>query len=672
MEGMVSIDFLTAYGIIIEKIASDEIPEVKMELMELKETLASVCLNGEYYPICQGVTSVGGLKIHLELENKADHFYSWVVYLENDSEERSPVITNFYGLDTTFMLDGAVKFNTLRGDDCSVYSFYPESFALDAGTVITRSPVGARSSDTTAFPYFDVVDAEGKGLVCGIGWSGQWKLDVMRSGDEVRILAGFRDCDFYLEPHEKVRSVRVLLCTGSGGEDALRHRFVRLHREHYSPIPSIDEDTYFPVSAMCFDRYYWGNIPKEGEVNFFETEEAQLQIIDKAAQCRKFNSYWLDACWFDGAFRTGVGNYRYAEGFPQGLRHLSEQARKNGMNFILWFEPVRAMKGTDIYNRFKSEEGKLLTHPKFDYYLVNLGDPEVWQYQFENMSRIIAENGIKVYRQDFNLTPYDFLSQIETEGRVGIAQIRFVEGIYRLWDALRERFPDLLIDNCASGGRLIDVETNMRAIPLWRSDMSCRPSPLGSQNEILGLSRYIPYHQGGTFDYTPYFLRSSMTTGIACEFGFLSNIIDPEKEKTSLTRISIGAHQVSEIVNLGVTDPSVVEELMEETISLREYWKGDFMPLTPPSDDKKSIVAYALHLPEEKRGAVLVFRREDAADSFTVRLSAVSPDREYRLRLSDEDFTKTEMTVTGKQLSEGLPVHFAKAPASLYIAYEEK
>jgi hypothetical protein len=83
-------------------------------------------------------------------------------------------------------------------------------------------------------------------------------------------------------------------------------------------------------------------------------------------------------------------------------------------------------------------------------------------------------------------------------------------------------------------------------------------------------------------------------------------------------------------------------------------------------------VAYALHLPEEKRGAVLVFRREDAADSFTVRLSAVSPDREYRLRLSDEDFTKTEMTVTGKQLSEGLSVHFAKAPASLYIAYEEK
>ncbi len=640
--------------------------------MELRETLASVCIGEKYVPIAKGLTTVAGLKIDLVLENKADNFYSWVVYLENESDEKSPRITDFYGLDTVVSLNGEAKFNTLRGDDCSIYSFYPECFALEEGTTVTRRPFGARSSSITAFPYFDIEDSEGKGLVCGIGWSGQWRLDVKRNGDEVRLLAGFQDCDFYLEPHEKVRSVRILIYIGDGGENKLRQQFVRLHREHYSPVPVIDKDTYFPVSALCFDRYYWGNIPKEGEINYFETEQAQLNIIEKAAQCKQFNSFWIDACWFEGAFRTGVGNYRYAKGFPNGLKKIGKRARENGMNYILWFEPVRAMEGTDVYNTYKADERKIISVPGSTRYLVNLGESEVWQYQFENISKIIEENGVNIYRQDFNIDPYDYLRNIEPEGRVGIAQIRFVEGLYKLWDALRERFPDLIIDNCASGGRLLDVETNMRALPLWRSDMSCRPSPLGSQNEILGLSRYIPYHQGGAFDYTPYFLRSSMTTGIACEFGFLSDTIEPEKEKTSMKFVSAEPFLVSEVTNLGVADPSVVDRQLGEALSLREYWKGDFTALTPPSDDKKSIVAYALHLEEEHRGVVLVFRREEAADTFTVRLSDVLPNKEYRLTLSDEDLVQTERIVTGKQLLDGLPVSFSKAPASLRISYEER
>lgn len=342
------------------------------------------------------------------------------------------------------------------------------------------------------------------------------------------------------------------------------------------------------------------------------------------------------------------------------------------MNFILWFEPVRAMEGTDLYNTYKADEKKILSNPSSNRYLVNLGDPEVWQYQFENISKIIEENSVKVYRQDFNISPYDYLRRIETEGRIGIAQIRFVEGVYKLWDSLRARFPDLIIDNCASGGRLLDVETNMRAIPLWRSDMSCRPSPLGSQNEILGLSRYIPYHQGGSFDYTPYFLRSSMTTGIACEFSFLSNIIESEKEKTSLNFVSDEEFLTTEITNLGVADPSVIDMFLGEALSLREYWKGNFTALTPPSDDKKSIVAYTLHLEEEHRGVVLVFRREEATDKFTVRLSNILPNKDYRLTLSDEDLEETECIVTGKQLLDGLPVSFTKAPASLRISYEER
>lgn len=639
--------------------------------MKLTDSIASVNIDGKYIPISKGITKVGNIAIYLVLENKADNLYSWVVYLENNSDEKSPRIRELLGLDTVIKVKGETKFNTLRGDDNTIYSFFPESYDVIDGETITRSPLNGRPSDTTAFPYFDMEDTNGDGLVCGIGWTGQWKLDVTRKGDEVRLCAGFQDCDFCLEGHEKVRSVRILIYLSKGGEDKLRHQFVRLHRKYYSPVPSFNEDTYFPVSSQCFDRYYWGNTPKDDEAIYFETEDAQINIIDNAVEYRHINTFWIDACWFDGAFRTGVGNYRYAKGFPDKLKNIVEKAHGNGMRFVLWFEPVRAMEGTDVYNRFVNDNKKLIKMDKGGA-LVNLGDPDVWKYQFEHISKIIEENGVDIYRQDFNTDTYKWLKSIETEDRIGMAQIRFTEGIYKLWDALLERFPRLWIDNCASGGRLLDVETSMRAIPLWRSDMACRPSPAAGQNQIIGLSRYLPYHQGATFDYSPYFLRSATTTGVACEFGFLSEIINPEAEQKSMQAVSRKSDMITEVRNFGNIGVEFAAKSLEEALSLREYWNGDFTALTPPSDSRKAIIAYTLRLADEDRGIILVYRREEAPSTFVVKLPDVNCHKNYELTFSDEELSHTTKIVTGKELSDGISVSIDKVPGSLLVFYKGK
>ena len=96
--------------------------------MNLPETFASVRMDGTYLPLGNGITTAGGLKFHLTLENKAENLYSWVVHLENDSDLPSPRIQEFLGLDLRIPLTGKAQLNTLRGDDCTIYSFYPESF----------------------------------------------------------------------------------------------------------------------------------------------------------------------------------------------------------------------------------------------------------------------------------------------------------------------------------------------------------------------------------------------------------------------------------------------------------------------------------------------------------------------------------------------------------------
>ena len=74
------------------------------------------------------------------------------------------------------------------------------------------------------------------------------------------------------------------------------------------------------------------------------------------------------------------------------------------------------------------------------------------------------------YRQDFNMQPDIYWAANDEPGRTGMKEIRHIEGLYYFWDYLLSRFPNLLIDNCASGGRRIDWETIGRSAPLWRSD----------------------------------------------------------------------------------------------------------------------------------------------------------------------------------------------------------
>lgn len=647
--------------------------------MDKNTQLASIVIGGRYYPLMEGTVVLDGVECAVELENPSEGLYSWLVRVKNVTDGKSPRIQKLLGFDFSVPVSGSAEFHTLRGDDCTSNSFMPEDFSLENGERIVRKPTGGRSSNTTAFPYFDVVDEEGKGFVAGIGWSGQWLLTVEREQDTVWLRCGQEDCDFILEPQEAVRSVRALIYLGEGGTDALRHAFVRKSRKHYSPIPEYSEAVFFPSASQCFDLYYWGGKPEGDEVLYFETEQAQHDICESAGKCSHINSHWIDACWFDGAFRTGVGNFSYAKGFPKGLRPVADDAHSRGMRLIVWFETIRAHPGTEVYNRFHHDPTKIISIPNTTGWdtgrmMVNIGDEEVWQYQFDRISQVIEESGIDIYRQDFNINPLEYLRSIEGPDRKGIAQIRVVEGMYRLWDALRERFPGLIIDNCSSGGRLLDVETNMRSYPLLQSDMCCRAFPIAMQNENLALSRYMPYHQCVSSDESAYFMRSSVTTGVSCQFEYLHHILGSEIVLKSLQAIcekeKDRPEQPETRPNFGKFTWKQAEEALADALRLKEYWgRGDFTALTEPSLRRDVYAAYTLRIPEEDRGVIVVFRRPDAPESFVACVPEVERDSVYQLTLVGEQREELSRTVFGAQLADGFRVTIPQAPGSTMLFY---
>ena len=175
---------------------------------------------------------------------------------------------------------------------------------------------------------------------------------------------------------------------------------------------------------------------------------------------------------------------------------------------ILWFEPERVTQGSWI----DQHHPEWLLGPDGKDKLLDLGNPEAWHWLADHVSGMIADTGIDVYRQDFNFPPLQIWRGHDAPDRQGITEIKHVEGYLAYFDELRRRFPNLLIDTCASGGRRNDLETLRRAVPLWRSDYPYKP--ISQQAETYGLSLWIPFYGTAVNSLDPYIFRSQMTPAL--------------------------------------------------------------------------------------------------------------------------------------------------------------
>ncbi len=238
--------------------------------------------------------------------------------------------------------------------------------------------------------------------------------------------------------------------------------------------------------------------------------------------------------------------------------------------------------------------------------------------------------------------------------RVGMTQIRYIQGSYDFWDGLLKNHPALLIDNCAEGGRKIDVETISRSIVLWRSD--CQASgdfdPVSSQGFNYGLLPWVPLcgAVAPVKKLTVYSFRSAYCPALL--IGWPMGNVTSVKERW--------AH----------VDLALLRKMLKEYVAVRPYLFGDFYPLTPYSIDSKHWIAWQFDRPDLAEGMVQAFRRPDcSASAETFTLHGLDPTATYEVRDLDDNRVRR---VTGKTLvTTGLDVSIAGQPGAALITYRK-
>ncbi|MCL5098753.1 MAG: alpha-galactosidase, partial [Candidatus Omnitrophica bacterium] len=360
-----------------------------------------------------------------------------------------------------------------------------------------------------------------------------------------------------------------------------------------------------------------------------------------------FETFWVDAGWFEGGWPHGVGNwFPRKDAFPDGFRNLSKVVHDLGMNFLVWFEPERVAAGTWLEREHRDwllavPEGARIYCPDASVrnYLLNLGNPEARAWLTDHVSKMIEEGGIDIYRHDANIDPLDFWPLADAPDRQGMTEIRHIEGLYAYWEELKTRHPGLVVECCCSGNRRFDLESISRTINLWRSDYVFHPTE--DQCQTYGISFYVQLHANGCNTVDKYWFRSMLAPGMCLCW-------DPRA-------------------------PDFPLEQAREDIALfkraRPYFSGDYYPLTPYSTKDNVWFAYEFYRPDLDAGVVLAFRRPACASTETVlRLGGLQPDARYEVENLDTGGTERN---EGTKLALGLRVQVQEKPGSVVLFFRK-
>ena len=352
-----------------------------------------------------------------------------------------------------------------------------------------RLEIGATGrSSGSEIPAISLGGSEGS-LLAGLLWSGAWGLSVgepdATGNAPVRMSLGA--IATVVRPGQPFETPHAFLGISDAGPlnlSAAWQSFVKSGVRHGRSIdPLVTYNTWF-AHGVRIDE---------------ETVRAEM---DRAAQVG-IDLFVVDAGWYPGGssasdYSTGLGTWTVdARRFPSGLPALRDYAHGLGLKFGIWVEPERVDTSTLNRPGLAKERFLATTNGRYNAGVKNesasaaqicLGDSEARQWVFNELVGFLDPLQPDYLKWDNN---YSINCDRSGHGHGDAdGNLYHTEGLYGILAALRERYPNMAIENCASGGNRLDFGMLRYTDAAWMDDVS-GPSTRVRHN-LEGLTAMFP------------------------------------------------------------------------------------------------------------------------------------------------------------------------------------
>lgn len=305
----------------------------------------------------------------------------------------------------------------------------------------------------------------GDGLMWQIEHNGSWHWEVGEQNGQLYVAASgpnevYSHWSKELKTGDSFESVPVCVSvTLDGFEDAVRSmtRYRRLIRR-----PNADNENL----KIIFNDYMnclWGN----------PTTARELPLIDAAAEAG-CDYFCIDCGWYaDGDWWDAVGDWQESkERFPGGMREVTDYIRSKGMIPGVWLE-LEVMGIHCHMAETMPDSWFFMRHGKRVYdrsrFQLDYRNHEVRAYATAVIDRLVRELGVGYIKMDYNIEPG---IGTETDADSVGDGLMGHERAYLAWlDSIFAKHPELVIENCSSGGLRMDYAMLSRHSIQSTSDM---------------------------------------------------------------------------------------------------------------------------------------------------------------------------------------------------------
>jgi len=296
------------------------------------------------------------------------------------------------------------------------------------------------------FPFLALEDS-GSGRFLGIQLycASSWQIEILCKEEETfSVAGGLADGDFgqwmkELAPGESFESPEAVIAEG-GSLYEVCHRLVAAQHPKISPL---DRQMDIMYNEYCTT---WGN------PSFENLKRICDKLAGKGIRYLVIDSGWYGHCeyWWESIGDWDVNEQR----FPGGMKPIADYIRSRGMIPGLWFEMESLAPRSEHYDyreHLVRKDGVPLTVGGKRFW--DMEDPWVIEYLSQKVICLLKDCGFGYLKVDYNDTMGMGCDGAESPGE-GLR--RKMEATKRFFARIQEEIPDIVIENCSSGGHRLE------------------------------------------------------------------------------------------------------------------------------------------------------------------------------------------------------------------------
>ena len=376
-------------------------------------------------------------------------FYSSAVTLKSDKY----LLTHLYGawareaqVDHTLLTHGSKSIESMR----------------EVRTTHTENPAFMLTLGSGSFS-----ENCGEVIAGALAWSGNFRLNFeVDEYDVLTVLAGANPngSEYRLRPGESFTTPEMIYThslRGAGGASRNLHDWGRnygvYHAERVVPtLLNSWEGAYFDFDATVLK-----------------------QMIDDAA-AMGLEMFVLDDGWFGNKYprnaaNAGLGDWQVnRKKLPAGIDDIASYAHRKGLKFGIWIEPEMVNPKSELAERHPDW---IVRPPKREapetrrQWLLDLSNPAVQDFVFETFDNTMKlSDKIDYIKWDANRNANNVGSAYLPADEQSHFWIDYAQGFYKVMERIRAKYPDVLIQACASGGGRVEYGALKYFDEFWTSD----------------------------------------------------------------------------------------------------------------------------------------------------------------------------------------------------------